>query len=50
VLSVLDDPERGAKLSAAALARAAALPDEAAAVGGALALYQRIAARRRPVP
>ena len=37
VLSVLDDPERGEKLSAAALARAAALPDEAAAIDAALA-------------
>jgi glycosyltransferase involved in cell wall biosynthesis len=50
VLSVLDDPERSAKLSAAALARAAALPDETAAVDAALALYQRTAAKRRPVP
>jgi glycosyltransferase involved in cell wall biosynthesis len=50
VLSVLDDPERSARLSAAALGRAAALPDEAAAVDAALALYRRIAARRRPVP
>jgi glycosyltransferase involved in cell wall biosynthesis len=50
VLCVLDDPERSAKLSAAALARAAALPDETAAVDAALALYQRTAARRRLVP
>jgi glycosyltransferase involved in cell wall biosynthesis len=50
VLSVLDDPERGRKLSAAALARAAMLPDEAAAIDAALALYQRIAAQHRPGP
>jgi glycosyltransferase involved in cell wall biosynthesis len=45
VLSVLDDPERGAALGAAALARAAALPDEADAVDSALAVYGRIVAR-----
>ncbi len=50
VLRVLDDPERSAKLSAAALARAAALPDETTAVDAALALYQRTAARRPRVP
>ncbi len=50
VLRVLDDPERSAKLSAAALARAAALPDETTAVDAALALYQRTAAKRPPVP
>src|ERR1019366_2580917 len=50
VLCVLGDPERSAKLSAAALARAAALPDETAAVDAALALYQRTAAKRPPVP
>lgn len=47
VLSVLDDPERGQRLSTAALARAAALPDETAAIDAALALYQRLAARAR---
>ena len=50
VLCVLDDPERSAKLSAAALARAAALPDEATAVDAALALYQRTVAKRARVP
>jgi glycosyltransferase involved in cell wall biosynthesis len=50
VLRVLDDPERSAKLSAAALARAAALPDEATAVDAALALYQRAVAKRARVP
>ena len=50
VLRVLDDPERSAALSAAALARAAALPDETTAVDAALALYQRTAAKRPPVP
>jgi glycosyltransferase involved in cell wall biosynthesis len=49
VLAVLDDPERSARLSAAALARAAALPDEAAAVDAALALYRRIADRSQPL-
>ena len=44
VLSVLDDPERGEKLAAAALARAAALPDEMAAIEAALAIYVQIAA------
>ena len=46
VLSVLDDPERGKKLGAAAFARAAMLPDETAAIDAALAVYGRIAARR----
>ncbi len=46
VLSVLDNPDRGEKLSAAALARAAALPDEAAAIDAALAIYERITAGR----
>jgi glycosyltransferase involved in cell wall biosynthesis len=50
VLSVLDDPERGAKLGAAALARAAALPDETAAIDAALAAYDRIAVRREAMP
>jgi glycosyltransferase involved in cell wall biosynthesis len=50
VLCVLGDPERSAKLSAAALARAAALPDETAAVDAALARYKRTAAKRPPVP
>jgi glycosyltransferase involved in cell wall biosynthesis len=45
VLSVLDDPERGEKLAAAALARAAALPDEMAAIEAALAIYVQIATR-----
>jgi glycosyltransferase involved in cell wall biosynthesis len=42
VLSVLDDPALAAKLSAAALSRAAGLPGEQAAVAAALALYQRV--------
>ena len=42
VLSVLDQPALAARLSAAARDRAAALPTQAAAVDGALALYQRI--------
>jgi len=44
VLSVLDDPERREKLAAVALARAAALPDEMAAIEAALAIYVEIAA------
>ena len=36
--------------AAAALARAAALPDETTAVDAALALYQRTVAKRPPVP
>lgn len=42
VLSVLDDPALAAKLSAAALSRAAGLPGEQGAVAAALALYQRV--------
>jgi glycosyltransferase involved in cell wall biosynthesis len=48
VLSVLDDPERGEKLAVAALARAAALPDETAAIEAALAIYARIRHARLP--
>lgn len=43
VLSVLDDPELAARLSAAALARAARLPSEADAVAAALAVYRELA-------
>jgi glycosyltransferase involved in cell wall biosynthesis len=43
VLSILDEPALAARLSAAARVRAASLPTPAAAVDGALALYQRIA-------
>jgi glycosyltransferase involved in cell wall biosynthesis len=50
VLAVLDDPERGRTLGAAALARAAALPDETAAVDAALAAYSRITGQRGHVP
>ena len=42
VSRLLDDPEAAARLAAAALARAALLPGEAAAVGQALSLYQRV--------
>jgi glycosyltransferase involved in cell wall biosynthesis len=42
VLSVLDQPALAARLSAAARDRATSLPTPAAAVSGALALYQRI--------
>jgi glycosyltransferase involved in cell wall biosynthesis len=42
VLMVLDDPALAAKLSAAALSRAAGLPGEQAAVAANLALYQRV--------
>jgi glycosyltransferase involved in cell wall biosynthesis len=45
VLSVLDNPSLAAKLSAAALSRAAGLPGEQAAVAAALALYQRVSGR-----
>jgi glycosyltransferase involved in cell wall biosynthesis len=48
VLSVLDDPALARRLGAAARARADALPGQAAAVGAALALYQRVA--RLPAP
>jgi glycosyltransferase involved in cell wall biosynthesis len=47
VLSVLDDPPLAARLSAAALARAAALPTQDDAVEAALGLYRRLAG---PVP
>jgi glycosyltransferase involved in cell wall biosynthesis len=47
VLSVLDDPALAARLSAAARARAAALPTQDNAVEAALALYRRLAG---PVP
>jgi glycosyltransferase involved in cell wall biosynthesis len=50
VLSVLDDPGRGEQLSVAALARAATLPDETAAVDAVMAIYQQIAALRRCAP
>jgi len=42
VLTVLDDPALAAKLSAAAISRAAGLPGEQAAVAANLALYQRV--------
>jgi glycosyltransferase involved in cell wall biosynthesis len=42
VSRLLDDPEAAARLAAAALARAALLPGEAAAVDQALSLYQRV--------
>ena len=45
VLAVLDQPALAARLSAAARDRAASLPTQAAAVDGALALYQRLAGR-----
>jgi glycosyltransferase involved in cell wall biosynthesis len=48
VLSVLDDPALARTLGAAARARADALPGQAAAVGAAIALYQRLA--RLPTP
>jgi glycosyltransferase involved in cell wall biosynthesis len=48
VLSVLDDPALARRLGAAARARADALPGQAAAVGAAIALYQRLA--RLPAP
>ena len=47
VLSVLDDPALAARLSAAARARAAALPTQDNAVEAALTLYRRLAG---PVP
>jgi glycosyltransferase involved in cell wall biosynthesis len=47
VLSVLDDPALAARLSAAARARAAALPTQDDAVEAALELYRRLAG---PVP
>jgi glycosyltransferase involved in cell wall biosynthesis len=47
VLSVLDDPALAARLSAAARARAAALPTQDDAVEAALDLYRRLAG---PVP
>jgi glycosyltransferase involved in cell wall biosynthesis len=47
VLSVLDDPALAARLSAAARARAAALPTQDEAVEAALDLYRRLAG---PVP
>jgi glycosyltransferase involved in cell wall biosynthesis len=42
VRRLLDDPQAGARLSAAARARAALLPGESAAVDQALGLYQRV--------
>jgi glycosyltransferase involved in cell wall biosynthesis len=42
VTRLLDDPEAAARLAAAALARAALLPTETAAVDQALGLYHRI--------
>jgi glycosyltransferase involved in cell wall biosynthesis len=42
VSRLLDDPEAAARLAAAALARAALLPGEAAAVDQVLSLYQRV--------
>jgi glycosyltransferase involved in cell wall biosynthesis len=46
VLSVLDDRALAARLRAAALARAGALPSESDAVDAAIAAYRRLAARR----
>lgn len=43
VLSVLDDPDLGSRLSAAAAARAASLPAVAEAAAAALALYRALA-------
>ena len=47
VLSVLGDQALARGLGAAALARAAALPSESDAVDAAIAVYRRLAARRR---
>jgi glycosyltransferase involved in cell wall biosynthesis len=46
VLSVLGDQELAARLRAAALARAGALPSESDAVDAAITVYRRLAARR----
>jgi glycosyltransferase involved in cell wall biosynthesis len=46
VLSVLGDQELAARLRAAALARAGALPSESDAVDAAITAYRRLAARR----
>jgi glycosyltransferase involved in cell wall biosynthesis len=46
VLAVLGDQALAARLRAAALARAAALPSESDAVDAAIAAYRRLAARR----
>jgi hypothetical protein len=47
VLSVLGNQALARGLGAAALARAAALPSESDAVDAAIAVYRRLAARRR---
>jgi glycosyltransferase involved in cell wall biosynthesis len=48
VLSVLGDQGLARRLGAAALARADAFPSESQAVDAAIAVYQRLAARRGP--
>ena len=48
VLAVLDDPALGARLAAAARARAGALPTPADAVASVLDCYGRLTARRAP--
>jgi glycosyltransferase involved in cell wall biosynthesis len=47
VVAVLGDPDLALRLGTAALKRAGALPSEADAIDAAIAVYQRLAARRR---